>query len=163
MLPVTAGESAAPAHPGRLAPVINIRLETKPETRARKWIGVAAVLGAVAFTIVADVGRQTQSHQRPDQFRGYRSYLQLGPGDNYASTVGKLGPPSRTSSFEAGDRRLRSLTYTLRHYSVILQTPSTGDQARYIGTVDLHGRVLDAVRFEDGSTASSLLHSLPTF
>src|SRR6202050_881660 len=53
-LPVAVNEARAAPHPQHLAPVINIRLEAKPETRAWKWIGVAAVLGAVAFTIVAD-------------------------------------------------------------------------------------------------------------
>src|ERR1700691_6032959 len=93
--PVTVNEGRAAPRSQHLAPVINIRLEPKPEVRAWKWIGVAAVLGAVACTIFADVARQSQSHQRTDLYRGYRSYLQLGPGDDYASTVRKLGAPAR--------------------------------------------------------------------
>jgi len=149
------------------APVINIRLEPKPETRAWKWIGVAAVLGAVAFTIVADVTRQAQSHQHPDLFRGYRPYLQLGPNDDYASTVRKLGPPARTSSHETGEHLFRSLVYPARRYSVILMG-STEHDAHYIGALDPRGRVLDAVRLRDGSSAESLLNaaglrSFPSF
>lgn len=158
VMPAPSNETAAVARRDRPAPVVNISLESKPETRFRKWIGVAAVLGAVGLTIVADVARQTQAHQRPDSYRGYRSYLQLGPGDNYAAAIAKLGLPSRTHTLGA----LRSLTYGPRHYSVILMTSGLGE-ARYIGTVDLHGRVLDAVRFPDGSTASALLRSLPSF
>jgi hypothetical protein len=149
-----------------LAPVINIRLETKPETRAWKWVGVAAVLGAVACTIFADVARQSQSHQRTDMFRGYRSYMQLGPGDDYASTVRKLGSPAKVGYRVIGDRVFRSLSYPSRRYSVILMGPSR-DDLRYIGTLDPQGRVLDAVRSADGSTtgttAESRLYSLPPF
>ncbi|HXP59586.1 MAG TPA: hypothetical protein VN829_03790 [Dongiaceae bacterium] len=159
-----AGSAPRPRHP---APVINIRLEPKPESRAWKWIGVAAVLGAVAFTIVADVTRQAQPRQRADLFRGYRPYLQLGPDDDYASTVRKLGLPAKTVSGETGERMFRSLAYPGRRYSVILMGSNEQD-ARYIGALDPRGRVLDAVRLRDGSSAESLLNaaglrSLPSF
>jgi hypothetical protein len=157
-LPVAVNDTHAPPRPGQLAPVINIRLEPKTEVRAWKWIGVAAILGAVAFTIVADVARQTQWRQRADLSRGYRSYLQLGPDDDYASTTRKLGLPARANFHAAEARVFRSLTYTARRYSVILMGP-TKDGARYIGTLDLHGRVLDAVRLPDGSSSESLLNS----
>src|ERR1700692_3791163 len=102
-LPVAVSDGRTPTRSQRLAPVINIRLEPKPETRAWKWVGVAAVLGAVAFTIVADVARQTQLHQRPEWFRGYRSYLQLAPGDDYAAVIAKLGTPASAGSRDIGD------------------------------------------------------------
>jgi hypothetical protein len=157
-LPVAVNDGHAPVRSGPPAPVINIRLEPKSEARAWKWIGVAAVLGAVAFTIVADVSRQTQWRQRADLSRGYRSYLQLGPQDDYASTIRKLGLPARAGSHATESRVFRSLTYTGRRYSIILMG-STKDDGRYIGTLDLHGRVLDAVRLPDGSSAESLLNS----
>jgi hypothetical protein len=156
--PVAVNDSGSAAPRSQhLAPVINIRLETKPEARAWKWIGVAAVLGAVACTIFVDVTRQAQFHQRADLFRGYRSYLQLGPNDDYASTVRKLGLPVRARSHQTGDRVFQSLTYPARRYSVILMG-SRLDDAHYIGTLDPQGRVLDAVRFPDGSSAKSLLN-----
>ena len=159
--------TASQRSPHPPAPVINIRLEPKPETRAWKWIGVAAVLGAVAFTIVADVTRQSQLHQRADLFRGYRSYLQLGPDDDYASTVRKLGLPTKSGSRDTGERVFRSLAYPARRYSVVLMGRNEHD-ARYIGAVDPRGRVLDAVRLRDGSSAESLLNaaglrSVPSF
>lgn len=157
--PRAVNEGRGPAHPGSPAPVINIRLEPKSEMRAWKWIGVAAVLSAVALTIVADFARQAQSHQRADLFRGYRSYLQLGPNDDYASTVHKLGAPSKDASREAGTRIFRALTYTSRRYAVILSGPNA-DEARYVGTLDPHGRVLDAVRLADGTSSESLLNAL---
>jgi hypothetical protein len=162
VMPPPSTDPAPVAHAGRRAPVVNIRLETRPETRLRKWIGVAALLGTVAFTIAADLSRQPAAHPRPDAFRGFRSYLQLGPDDDYAATIAKLGLPSRTSTVARGDNLLRSLTYAPRNYSVVLLSPPHGG-SRYVGTVDLHGRVLDAVQFADGSTARSLLRSLPAF
>jgi hypothetical protein len=157
-LPVKVHDSHVESLSGHLAPVVNIRLEPKSEPRAWKWVGVAAVLGAVAFTIVADVSRQSSSHLRADPFRGYRSYLQLGPDDTYASTIRKLGVPAKSGSNETGNRIFRALVYPSRHYSVILMGPNAAD-ARYIGALDAHGRTLDAVRFRDGSTAESLLNS----
>jgi hypothetical protein len=163
---VNDGGAAAPRSQ-HSAPVISIRLETRPESRAWKWIGVAAVLGAVACTVFVDVTRQAQFHQRADLFRGYRSYLQLGPDDDYASTVRKLGLPARAGSHQTGDRVFRSLAYPARRYSVILMG-SKSDRQRYIGTLDPQGRVLDAVRFPDGSSAEPVLDSyglgsLPAF
>jgi hypothetical protein len=144
----------------RLAPVINIRLEPAPEVRVWKWIGVAVVLGAVACTIVADVARQAQSHQRADLFRvrGYRSWLQLSADDDYASTVRKLGPPAVVRSLDAGEKSFRELVYPSRRFAVVMMS-SDRQEARYIGTLDSRGRVLDAVRFSDGSTAEPFLNS----
>lgn len=147
-------------HPGHLAPVINIRLEAKTEGRAWRWLGVAAVLGTVAFAIVADFTHQAQSHQR-EYFRGYRSYLQLGPDDNYVSTVRKLGTPARVGSVEVGARVYRSLVYPSRRYSVVLMGPRS-ETAQYIGALDPVGRVLDSVRFPDGSSSETVLHSVRT-
>jgi hypothetical protein len=141
-LPGAMSDSSVIAHPHHPAPVINIRLETKPESRTMKWLGVAAVLGAVACTIVAGVSRQSPLHQRGDLYRGYRAFLQLGPDDTYVSTIRKLGHPARSTTAEASGHVWRALAYPSRHYSVILMGPSQGD-ARYIGTIDPYGRVLD--------------------
>jgi hypothetical protein len=141
-----------------LAPVINIRLEPKPEARAWKWIGVAVVLGAVASTILANIAWQSQPRMRADFFRSYRPWLQLTADDDYASAVRKMGAPLSVHSSQSGDRTFQSLVYPKRRYSVILMGP-TRDAARYIGTIDAHGRVIDALRLRDGSNSEPLLHS----
>jgi len=158
-VPVAVNESR-PASFGstHLAPVINIRLEPKPEARTWKWIGVAVVLGAVATTILANIAWQSQPRMRADFFRSYRPWLQLSAEDDYASTVRKMGPPVSVRSRESGDRIFQSLDYSKRRYSVILMGP-TRDTARYIGTLDAHGRVLDALRLGNGSNSEPLLHS----
>jgi hypothetical protein len=144
--------------PGHLAPVVNIRLEAKSEVRGWRWIGAAAVLGAVAFAIVADFAHQATFHQRPDSFRGHRAYLQLGPGDDYAAVVRRLGAPAKTESLGSGAEAFRLLTYPSRHYAVVLLGPDN-NAARYIGVIDPHGRVLDSVRLSDGRSSAVLLSS----
>lgn len=156
-LPVAVNDSR-PVSSGapRLAPVINIRLEPASETRTWKWIGVAFVLGAVVTTIVANIAWQT--HPRPDVYRTYRPWLQLSASDDYSSTVRKMGIPSTVLSRESAGHVFESLVYTSRHYSVILMGASL-DDVHYIGTLDVRGRVLDAIRLGDGSNSEPFLHS----
>jgi hypothetical protein len=157
-VPLAVNDRGVQPRPRQPAPVINIRLEARPESRTWKWIGVAAVLGAVALTIITDVARQTLTHQRGDFYRGYRSFLQLGPDDDYASTVRKLGSPASVHSGELQGRVFHTLHYPGRRYTVVLMG-STRLGARYIGSLDAQGRVLDAVRLRDGSSTDSLLRS----
>jgi len=156
--PAPAGDVPAAHRPGHLAPVVNIRLEPKTEVRGWRWIGAAAVLGAVAFAIVADFAHQATFHPRPDFFRGYRAYLQLGPGDDYAAVVRRLGTPAMTQSLGSGAQIFRLLTYPSRHYAVVLMGPDT-NAARYIGVIDPHGRVLDSVRLTEGRSSAVVLSS----
>lgn len=164
-MPVPVNE--APARSGHLAPVINIRLEPPTELRFGKRMGVALLLGAVGLTIVAGIVRQIQGPQRGEVFRPYRGYLQLKPSDDYTSAIRKLGAPVIDRSRGADGRvyRLlgyRSMGYGARYFSVILMG-STAADGRYIGAVDSRGRLLDAVRFPDGSTSEWMLRSLPEF
>lgn len=169
-MPVTAlvvGEGQTAARPGHLAPVVNIRLEPPTEVRFGKRMGVALLLGAVGLTIIAGIVRQVQGPQRADVFRPYRGYLQLKQTDDYSSTVRKLGIPVFDRSRAADGRvyRLlgyRSFGYGARYFAVIL-TGATAADSRYIGTVDSRGRLMDAVRFPDGSTSEWMLRSLPRF
>lgn len=154
---VNDSRSASSGSP-RLAPVINIRLEPKPEVRTWKWIGVAVVLGAVASTILANIAWQSQPRMRADFFRSYRPWLQLTADDDYLSTIRKMGPPVSVHSSQSGDRTFQSLVYARGRYSVVLVGP-TRAAARYVGTLDSHGRVLDALRLKDGSNSEPLLHS----
>jgi hypothetical protein len=156
--PAPANDLPAVPRTGHPAPVINIRLEPKSEVRGWRWIGAAAVLGAVAFAIVADFAHQATYHQRPDFFRGYRAYLQLGPGDDCEAVVHRLGMPAKTESLGSGEQVLRVLTYPARHYAVVLMGPDTKG-ARYIGAIDPRGRVLDSVRLSDGTSSAALLSS----
>jgi len=114
-LPVAVNDGRpAPVRPHRQAEVINIRLEQpKRDLPAGKWLGVIFGLGAVAFTIVASVARQTQTR--------------LGPGDDYTSIVKALGKPAEDRTITSQGRQYRQLTYPARRFSVLLS------EGRYAG------------------------------
>jgi hypothetical protein len=127
-LPVAVNEGRpAPVRPHRTAEVINIRLEQpKRDLPAGKWLGVIFGLGAVAFTIVASIARQTQTR--------------LGPGDDYTSIVKALGKPAEDRTITSQGRQYRQLTYPARHFSVLLS------EGRYAGALDMYGRQLGETR-----------------
>jgi hypothetical protein len=161
-LPVAVNDSprSAPA-PNRLAPVINIRLEQRPEWRISKRVGVALVLGAVACTICVDIVRQVE--QRADLIRLARPYLQLSADDNYFAAVHKLGSPQADTVVMAdGGRVYRVLDYGPSRYRIVLMGPSRSE-ARYIGALTPDGRIVDAVRLQNGSASGGLLRSMPPF
>lgn len=128
-LPVAVNEGrTVPARHARPAQVVNIRLEPKSDVPARKWIGLFFALGAVAFTIMASVSRQSQTHPRL-----------FSPGDDYQSVVSVLGKPASDRTVANAGRTFRLLTYTDRHFSVVMA------DGHYAATLDLHGRVLQGV------------------
>lgn len=149
--------------PRKPAPVVNIRLEPKPDVKLWRWFGVAAILGVVGFGIVADVTNRTQMRQRQDLLRNSRGYLQLTSSDDFASVVRRLGMPTTDrGTTDSTGRVFRALTYSQRRYAVVLMG-AAAQNARYIGTIDPRGLVLDAVRLPDGASSEPLLHSLAAF
>lgn len=144
-LPVAVNDGRpSPTRPSRPAQVVNIRLEPKREIPAGKWFGVVFALGAVAFTILTSVARQSQTHFRTDLFRASQPYQQFGPGDDYFSVVAVLGKPAEERSVTANGRTYLLLKYPGRRFSIVL-TGSTPAASRYAGAVDLQGRVLHAI------------------
>jgi len=124
---------------GWLAPVISIRLETKPETGPGRWLGVALVLGVVACTIVADIA--VQSHRRSDAGTVSRAWLELSQDDDYQAVLTKLGPPAKERSFARNGESFRVLTYPALRFSVVLRGRNV-PEARYTETIDRGGRIL---------------------
>lgn len=162
-LPVAVNDGRpAPARPARPAQVVNIRLEPRREFAAGKWIGVVFALGAVAFTIVASVARQAQTHMHTDLFKAAQPYQQFGPRDDYFSIVASLGVPARDRSVTANGRVYRVLTYPDRHFSIVI-AGAAAVNGRYAGTLDMLGRVLHAAPFVDGSTSEPVLRAMPAF
>lgn len=148
-------------HPDRLAPVVSIRLESHRKLYTGRKIGVGLMLGAVACWVAVNMERQSQVHQRADALLLSRSYLQLGPGDDYGSVVRKLGRPAMDQMLGGpADEQLRVLYYPRRQFAVVLEGRAPGT-FRYIGSVDPMGRVLNAPTLPDGSNAAPLLRSVP--
>ena len=69
-----------------------------------------------------------------------------------------MGTPSAVRITQSGDAVFQSLVYDARRYSVILMGRDK-ESARYIGTIDARGHVLDAVRLATGLNSESFLHS----
>jgi hypothetical protein len=143
--PLAVNDNIARApYPGRLAPVVNIRLEARPASRKSRKIAVAVMLGSVGCLIGADLVREVQVHQR----------VSIAAGDDYSSIAARLGTP-------ASDRTVagyRLLSYPKRSLTVVL-----AGQSRYIGTLDFGRRVVDTVTLPDGTNSANLLRSLPPF
>ncbi len=140
-LPVAVNDNGTqqPSMSSRPAQVVNIRLEPKRDLPAGKWIGLVFALGAVAFTIIASVARQTQPRPRIDFTRASQAYHQFGPDDDYGSVITALGKPAQDRAVTDTDGHIyRLLTYPARQFSVVL------DEGRYAGALDMHGRRLSA-------------------
>jgi hypothetical protein len=79
-------------------------------------------------------------------------------GANVVHSHVSPGLPS-THSVQASDGRIyRLIRYPGRNSIVVLDA-----QSHYLGTMDLHRRVVDAVTLPDGKSAGPLLLSLPAF
>jgi hypothetical protein len=137
--------------PGRLAPVVNIRLEPAPASRKSIKIAVAVMLGAVLCLVAADIAREAQSRQRGDAYR--HPAIGLTYADGYSSIVSRLGLPA--GERVKGDYQL--LVYPERRVSLILK------DGRYIGAIDSRSRILDTVLLPNQTSSASLLRSLPPF
>src|SRR5579872_240981 len=139
---------AAPreARSHRLAPVVNIRLESHtPGHVPRKAVGIF-LLGLVASAIVGGLWRP-------------RTWQQLKPGEDYASVIARLGAPDAQRMFVGANGDVfRSLDYPRRHFTAILEG-RTEAEARYIGSVDSRGKVLGSGLPSD----LDILRSIPRF
>ena len=135
-------------HPDRPAPVISIRLEPRNESRTSLKFGVGLVLSAVGCLIAANIAR---------------TYLHTTSADDYASVVRKIGSPASVHDVRTADGHVYRLLRYPRRRSVIVLAVGPSSDARYIGTIDLEGHVLNSVNLPDGTNAAPLLRSLPPF
>ncbi len=142
-LAVNDGPTPAP-HPGRRAPVVNIRLEPGAGKRRKVKVATAIMLGAIGCLILADLAREQQVWQR-----GH-----IAAGESYTSIVSRFGLPAAEKT--RGECRL--LFYPRRRLVVAL---SKGN--RYLGAFDSAGKIVDAVTQPDGTDSRTLLRSLPPF
>jgi hypothetical protein len=143
-LPVSMGESNRPLREKQKpAPVINIRLETRTESRAGRFAGGAVALGVLGCLAV--VGYSIQGgdpHRRAVASSLDRTYLGLNPQDTYPQIVQALGAPDsdRWVTTPSGDR-LRLLDYRARGFQAVLAPQASGGD-RYIGAIDERGGIL---------------------
>jgi hypothetical protein len=150
-MPIAVGESLGrvPPRPRRdsPAPVVGIRLESRRDKRAFKWIG-----GGLAVAILLHAGITNAMHvgevrQRP--------YLELSGRDDYSTVIHKLGTPVSEHAWNDGTREFRALAY--RRFTVILLGPT------YVGTMDSNWKPIQTVDLPPNGTSYALLRGLKRF
>jgi hypothetical protein len=147
-LPIAVGENARPRRENqRPAPVINIRLEARTETRAGRLAGGAIALGVLGCLAVVGYSLEGgYAHRRTLMTPLGQTYFALTGEDTYHSVVRVLGVPDSDRWVIMPDgNRLRVLNYTGRGFRAVLAPAASGEE-RYIGSVDERGHVLESVR-----------------
>lgn len=145
------------ARPSRPAPVVSIRLESRPPVKTGRKAVVFVMLGFVASAVLTDWPDRVRG--RIDAMRVSRTLQQLKTGDDYATVVARLGSPAAQRTYvETGGLVMRSLDYPGKHLTVVLEG-QTEAEARYVGSLDEQGRIFGAVRVSD----AEMLRSMPRF
>jgi len=155
--------AAVPARKAALAPVVGIRLESKPDSQIVRLVGSALVVGIVAAYFVVNFYRDGVPRSRIAYTAGDQSYLALTAHDDYGAVVRRLGRPARDRWLaDAGGPQYRALSYPDRAYTVIL-VGADRRTAVYAGTLGENGNPLHAAALASGGSADSLLRALPRF
>ena len=158
-LPVAVNDFVPAARHSRPAPVVNIRLESRPPAITGRKAVVFVMLGIVASAVVADIAYPRGMRDRIDAMRVSRSWQQLKPGDDYTAVVAKLGAPAAQRTYvETTGRTFFSLDYPRLHFTAVLEGQTEAD-AHYVGTLDARGRILGATPV----SGPALLRSIPRF
>jgi hypothetical protein len=158
-LPVAVNDFVPAVRRSRPAPVVNIRLESRPPAITGRKAIVFVMLGIVASAVIADITYPGGMRDRIDAMRVSRSWQQLKPADDYAAVVGKLGAPAATRTYvESSGRVFFSLDYPRRHFTAVLEGQTEAD-ARYAGAIDPLGRILGNTAVSDAAR----LRSIPRF
>lgn len=150
-MPIAVGESPGRAVSKPLrdspAPVVGIRLESRRDKRAFKWVGGGLAVAILLHAVVTNAMHVGELRQRP--------YLELSGRDDHATVVRKLGKPASDRTWTDGIHQYRSLGY--RRFTVILLGSA------YVGTLDGNWRPIHSVELQSGGTSYSLLLNLKRF
>ncbi len=161
--PGPAAESeAGPSEPSGHARLLGLAPAGGAESRVGRLI--AYVLGGLVLVCLLIWAVTALAPLRQVKFATVdQDVLSLTRFDDYFSIVRKLGPPAEDRwRPQSGELQYRILSYPRRSCSLILVGGDRND-ARYIGAVDAHWRVLHAVDLPRGGDTGSMLRSLPKF
>lgn len=167
-MPRAVNDSARPpvaeSQPGRLAPVVGIRLENEAESRTGRVLFGTAAAAILTCVIAMAVIRAGPVASRARLFPGpSRVALPFNSSDDYLSIVSRIGHPAWTAERPApGGLQFYLLRYPERSYTLVL-LGSERDQAHYAGAIGRGGRVIHSVPLPDGADSAMALQSLLTF
>ena len=142
----------APPQPGRLAPVVGIRLENNQASgKGRKFLG--AVAAGILISIVGMVlFRDGPLSSRARFFSApARLSLPFTANDDYQSVVERWGHPDSSRS----RREFHLLRYPERGLIIVLLGRDR-EHAFYLGALGRGGRVVHSVTLPDGSDSTTL-------
>jgi len=153
---------AAP-EPGRLAPVVGIRVENEIESRTgRAFFGIVAA-GILTCVVAMAVIRAGPAASRARFFTtSPRITLPFKASDDYLAIISRIGRPAwdRTQSAPNG-LEFHLLRYPERSYTLVL-LGSDRDHAHYAGAI-ARGHVIHSVILSDGHDSAPVLERLLSF
>jgi hypothetical protein len=145
------------------APVVGIRLESGPESRIGKLIGIVLVVSVVGCFLLVNFFRSGKDGSRLTYAPVVQTSLGLTGHDDYFAVVRKMGPPvSDHWKSDAGEMQYRILGYPAQSLSIILMGAERKN-ALYIGALDQNWRPVDSVSLPGGGSTNSMLKALPRF
>ena len=161
MPPVSTAPVAVEPEPSRMPGPVNLRMDSGAESRIGRMILVSMVvaIGALALAVAFYRGR-TSGEQV--EFHGVlQTELGLKPQDDYFAVVRKLGSPQEDRwRSDQGELQFRGLKYP--GFTIILMGTERKN-ARYIGSVNREGLVVDSVDMPGGVNAAAMIRRLPKF
>jgi hypothetical protein len=160
-MPLAVG-CAAPRRPAP-APVVAIRLESRRDRRAFKWIGGTMAAAIVLHFAVVNLLLHVSEVRHRAVLTRDRQYLDLTARDDYSSVVRKLGPPAWDHRESDPDGSYyRALAYPARKFTVILMGRDPW-ATLYIGTMDANWNPIHSAGLSTGGSTANLLRALKQF
>jgi hypothetical protein len=160
-MPRAVNETWAPprqvdAQPGRIAPVIGIRVESNTSPPVPRKLMAAAAAGLLACVVTVALFRDgLTARDRYLPGTPARIDLPFTYDDNYQTVVNQLGEPTQIRPAKTGDgRAVQLLRYPQRGFALVI------DEAHYIGAVGRGGRVLHSVQLSEGQDSTTILRRL---
>jgi len=145
------------------APVVGIRLESGPESRIGKLIGIVLLVSILGCFLLVLFFRSGRDGSRITYAPVVQTSLGLNGTDDYFAVVRKMGSPASDHwKSETGEMQYRILTYPQQGVSVILMGAER-DKALYIGALDRNWHPVDSVALPGGGSTASMLKSLQRF
>ncbi|MBY0502901.1 MAG: hypothetical protein K2X03_03260 [Bryobacteraceae bacterium] len=152
--PVVAGPEPVPAP-------MNLRMDSGAESRIGRMILVSLVVAVGVLALVVAFYRGRTSGEQVEFHGVMQSNLGLSGQDDYFAVVRKLGQPEQDRwRSDQGELQFRGLKYPT--VTVILMG-SDRKNARYIGSVNREGLVVDSVDMPGGVNAAAMIRRLPKF
>lgn len=142
---------------------MNIRMDSGAEARIGRMILVSLVVAVAGLAIVVAFYRGRTSGEQVEFRSVLQSNLGLSAQDDYFAVVRKLGQPQEDRwRADQGELQFRGLKYPDRKITIILMG-SDRKNARYIGSVNGEGLVIDSVDMPGGVNTAAIIRRLPKF